>query len=212
MKKTTLLAVGLFVGLALAIAGLGHAFDASPLAMKAGLVGDFGLAMSVVTKYGTGARNPATLYAQAAIFAAAEIRMVTSQLLFANGDSIASTWEIAEVPADAIIDPDSVYDYEAIAGVNDFDIGVRYPTAAGIPGAVLDADCYVDGDDISSAGAQTLKGHATLTTANGHKRVWEIAGLTSNPGGNLTIYGTANAASTAANKVVNVRLRVLKNV
>lgn len=201
MKKSALVLLAL-VGVAVLCAGLVHAID--PVAAKTSLAGDV-LAMAVVAKYGTGSRDPSSLLAIAGIFAAAEARTIVSQIAITNGDSIASTFRIGELPADAIIDPDSAYDFEAVAGVTDLDVGFRYPNG----GAVIDADNLVDGDDVSSAGSQTLKGHATLTTANGHKRAWELAGLTSNPGGNLEIYATLNAASTAT-KVINFRIRYFK--
>lgn len=161
--------------------------------------------MAVVSKYGTGSRDPSSLLAIQGVYAAAESRTIVSQISITNGDSIASVFRIGEVPFDAILDPSSTYFYEAVAGVTDIDVGFRYPNG----GAVIDADNLVDGDDISSAGSQTLAGHGTLTTANGIKRVWELAGLSSNPGGNCEIYATLNAASTAT-KVVNFFLRYFK--
>ncbi|MBI5112872.1 MAG: hypothetical protein HZA68_12965 [Rhodovulum sp.] len=161
--------------------------------------------MAVVTKYGTGIKDPAALKAIDGVYAAATRRTIVSQIAITNGDSATSKFYIGDVPSDAVIDPDSVYDYEAVAGVTDLDVGFYYPNG----GAVIDADALVDGDDISSAGTQTLKGHGTLTTANGHKRAWELAGLSANPGGNLSIVATLNAASTAT-KVVNFRIDYLK--
>jgi hypothetical protein len=66
---------------------------------------------------------------------------------------------------------------------------------------MIDADCIVDGDDVSTAGSQTLIGHTTLTAANSQKRVWELAGLSANPGGNLAIVATQKAGTAAAAKL-----------
>lgn len=164
--------------------------------------------MAVVTKYGAGARDPGGNLRQIdGIYAAAERRTIVSQISITNGDSISSVFYIGEVPSNAIIDPDSCYDHQAITGVTDIDVGFFQPIGKG--GAVIDLDVLVDGDDIAAAGTQTLKGHGTLTTANGHKRAWEIAGLTSDPGGNLAIAATLKAAATASG-VVNFRIGYYK--
>lgn len=163
--------------------------------------------MAVVTVYGAGYKDPASLKAIDGIFAAAERRTIVSQIAITNGDSINSLYYIGSVPADAIIDPDSVYDHGAATGVSDFDVGLYYPNG----GAVLDADALVDGDSIATAGTQTLKGHGTLTTANGHKRAWELAGLSANPGGVIDIVATLKAAATAS-AVVNFRIDFFKAV
>lgn len=163
--------------------------------------------MAVVTVYGTGAKDPASRLQIDSIYAAAEIRSINSQITITNGNSIASLFWLGNIPSDAILDPGSQYDYAAITGVSDFDVGFYYPDG----GAVIDADALIDGDDISSAGAQTLKGHGTLTTANGMKRAWELAGLASDPGGNLAIVATLKAAATATG-VVNFFLKYFKDV
>lgn len=195
MKKSTI-AIGALFAVACLIVGLGHAFDLHPLVTKSGLATDL-VAAGVVSIYGTGSRNPSTLYAQAGIYAAAELRALVSQILFGASDSIGSVYRFGEIPADCIINPSSTFWYAAATGVTDFDIGLRYPNG----GAVILADCIVNGQDIHTAGNTTLAaatGSGVATPANQIKRAWEIAGLSSNPGGNLEVYGTANAACSAA--------------
>lgn len=160
--------------------------------------------MSVVNKYGTGVRDPASLKAIDGILAGAEVRVVPSTITITTGDSANSTHRIATVPSNAIIDPSSEYLFAA-TGITDLDVGVAYPNG----GAVIDADCYVDGDDVSAAGSQTLRGHGTLTTANAFKRVWEIAGLSSDPGGFLDLIATQKAG-TAATNVIQFCIRYFK--
>lgn len=208
MTKSTLRFALCAVAL-LAVAALAaHMIDLKAAAVASGLGGGTALAMAVVTKYGTAARDPAGNLRQLdGIFAAAEKRFIVSQVSITNGDSINSVFYIGELPSNAIIDPDSTYDYEAVAGCTDVDVGFYQPLGKG--GAVIDADNLVDGDDIATAGSQTLKGHATLTTANGHKRAWELAGLATDPGGNLALGLKLNAAATAT-KVVNFRIGYLK--
>lgn len=164
--------------------------------------------MAVVSKYGTGSRDPSSLKAIEGIFAAAESRHVVSQLAITNGDSATSIFRIGEIPADAIINPNSVMWFAALTGVTDFDVGLRYPNG----GAAILADCIVNGHDIHTAGSTTLAaatGSGVATAANQCKRAWELAGLSSNPGGNLELYATLNQAATASG-VVNFFLAYFK--
>lgn len=164
--------------------------------------------MAVVTKYGTGARDPGgTLRQIDGIFAAAELRALISQITITNGDSANSIYYLGEVPADAILDPDASYDYQAITSVASIDVGFYQPLGKG--GAVIAGANLIAADDVTAAGAQTLKGHGTLTTANGHKRVWELAGLSVNPGGNIAIGAKINNAATATG-VINWRMKYFK--
>ncbi len=208
--KTILRTFGVCALAAVAIALIGDLMQAHPLLLNSAQAGNLTIAMAVVAAYGTGSRDPSSLKAVDGIFACAETRMLNSQIAIGNGDSIASIYRFGEIPADCIIDPNSVFWYGAATGVTDFDIGLRYPNG----GAVILADCIVNGQDIHLAGSATLAaatGSGVATAANQQKRAWQLAGLASNPGGNLEVYGTANAASTAA-VVANLFLRYFKAV
>lgn len=157
--------------------------------------------MTVVTKYGTGARDPASLVAIDALRAAAEVRKILSLISITNGDSIASKYMIGEVPADAIISPGSSLVFDALTGATDCDIGFNYPNG----GAVILADCVVNGHDMHTAATVALSaatGSGLATATNMAKKAWELAGLTSNPGGNLALWLTLNAAATATGKLL----------
>lgn len=153
--------------------------------------------MAVVTKYGTGARDPASLAAIDAINAAAELRKIGSNITITNGDSIASKYMIAELPADAVLDEYmSRILTGAVTSASDCDIGVAYPNG----GAMISADCIVNGQTLASATTVSLAaatGSGVATAANAAKKIWELAGLTTNPGGNLALWLTINAAATA---------------
>lgn len=156
--------------------------------------------MTVVTVYGSGARDPASLKAIDAINAAAEYRNINSFFTITNGDSIASRYMIAEVPADAILDPLSTIFFGAATSVVSADVGVAYPNG----GAVILDDCIINGHDIHLAGSTTLAaatGSGIAVPANMKKKVWELAGLTANPGGNLAIWMTIDQAATATANV-----------
>lgn len=157
--------------------------------------------MAVVTKYGTGARDPSSLKAIDGINAAAEVRKIRSLFAITNGDSIASKYMIGEAPADSIIDASSsIITCDAITSASDCDIGLAYPNG----GAMIVADCIVNGQTLASATAVSLAaatGSGVATAANKAKRLWELAGLSANPGGNLAIWLTINAAATATGNV-----------
>lgn len=194
MKHSTFRAIAATAAIALLLVGANALFgnvSAHPVADGAAL------AMGVITGYGTGMRDPASLKAIEGVYAAATLRQINSEIAVAVGDSTNSLRYVAELPADAILDPTSSYFFGA-TGISDFDVGIAYPNG----GAVISADCLVNGDDISSAGSQTLIGHGTLTAANANKRVWELAGLSANPGGNLSIVTKQNAGTAAAAKVL----------
>lgn len=154
--------------------------------------------MAVVTKYGNGYRDPASLLAVDSVFSEGDPQVISSKHDIANGDSANSLLYVGQVPSNAIIDPSSSYYYGAITGVNDIDLGFAN-----------DPDALVDGDDVSSAGSQTLAGHGTHTIARMPLRAWQLAGLSADPGGNLDVFWTLKAAATAAASLYTV-LRYMK--
>jgi hypothetical protein len=131
------------------------------------------------------------------INAAAEVRKINSLISIANGDSIASKYMIGEVPADAILDPG-----RAVTARDHRRDRLRHRLAYPNGGAMIVADCIVNGQTLASAAAVTLAaatGSGVATPTNmAKKKAWELAGLTANPGGNLALWLTFNAAATAA--------------
>jgi hypothetical protein len=160
--------------------------------------------MAVVTKYASGYLDPTAIKHIDAIFRAAERRCINSLVAITNGDSIASKYYIGSLPSNAIIDAGATIDCQAITSASDCDVGVAYPNG----GAMIVADCIVNGQTLASATSVTFRaatGGALATVANQQKRVWELAGLTADPGGELDLILTINAAATATG---NVNFRV----
>lgn len=152
--------------------------------------------MTVVTKYGTGYKDPTSLNAIQAVNRAAEIRKIKSKATITSGDSIASKYYLGSVPADAKPDPGSKLYFGSVTSVTDADLGLAYPNG----GAVILADCLINGQDIHTAGSTDLAsatGSGVATPANMDKTYWQLAGLTANPGGELDIVLTINVAATA---------------
>lgn len=147
--------------------------------------------MGVVTKYGTAAKDPSSLVNVDAIYVQGTPRAIVSKIDIANGDSSTSVFYVGKIPSNAIIDFASYFDHEAVTGVSDFDVGF-----------INDPDALIDGADISSAGQKVFGTVATVATANRHKRAWELAALSSDPGGMLDIIATLKANASAAKSVL----------
>ena len=153
--------------------------------------------MAVVTKYGTAARDPASLTGQDAIHAGGRVRDMTSQVAVANGDSANSVLRFGQIPSDAIIKFDSNVDCTAVTGAA---MHLGFENA---PQALL------SGQTIAAAAVLPLSAGA-VTSANRIKRAWELAGLASNPGGMLWVIGTLSAGATAGGSVT-LNLRFVTN-
>lgn len=152
--------------------------------------------MSVVTKYGTGYRDPASLKAIDAINRGAEIRLIKSRATITSGDSIASQYYLGSVPSNAKINPGAKLYWGAATSVTSADLGFFKPNG----GAVILVNALIAAQDIHLAGSTDLfgaTGSGVATPANMDKAAWQLAGLTADPGGELDIVLTINAAATA---------------
>ena len=81
----------------------------------------------------------------------------------------------------------------AVTGGTDYDAGLYRD---GVGGAVLDKDVLFDGLSMATALNNRAVGGVQLVADTG-KRFWELAGLSSDPGGTLTVALTANTVGTA---------------
>lgn len=158
---------------------------------------NFGLmaavAHAVVDVYGSGYKTPTSDQSAQRVKGEADYKCINSQITITSGNTALSKYYVGTIPTNAIIDPRAFYDFAAITGVNDFDVGFWRPNG----GIEIDGDKLVDGDDISSAGTQTLRGHGTHTLANSNKQVWELCGFTSDPGGVVDIIAQIKADASA---------------
>ncbi len=124
----------------------------------------------------------------------ATVKACRDKTIVTNGDSINSLVKIALIPATSVISPLSNFYHDALTSLTDFDIGVYDKNFV-----LKDIDCLADGLDISSAGTKSIL--AAVAIENRTKPLWELAGYTSNPGGDLWIVGTLKAASGATGDV-----------
>jgi len=141
--------------------------------------------MAVVTKYGTGYKDPAALRAINAVFGEGRVRSICSQITLTNGDSATSQYFVGKVPSNAILLRQSSFDAEAIAGNTAFSLGF-----AGALTALVNALN-------AAAGSIATTAMSAVTAPNVNKFAWQLAGFTSDPGGTLDIIASTAAAITA---------------
>jgi hypothetical protein len=144
--------------------------------------------MGVVTKYGTGSKDPTALNPIEAVFAEGVLRQINSKAAIANGDSSTSVIYFGKIPSSAILDPKSQVYAEAITGLTSFSLGF-----VGAPAALMSAVDIHAGGNFSAV--------AAVGAANYNKRAWQLAGLASDPGGLLDIIGTLGADAGAAGSI-----------
>lgn len=152
--------------------------------------------MAVVVKYTKGypdptnALNPYSALGEETI---ATLKRSFFKIAVANGDSIASVHKLGRIPSNAMVSMLSTYKCTAITGLTDYDIGFSYRgTKVG--------DALVNGQTLASAA--TLSMVAAIAAVDHDKRVWQLLGLTADPGGFVDLEGTMNAAATAAGTII----------
>lgn len=121
----------------------------------------------------------------------------------ANADSIASKYLFCTIPSNAV--PVSVrVSCPDIGTTTAGDVGLYKTTGDG--GAVVDVDFFASA--LSLSGGALSKSEivnentAVATPANGEKPIWELLGLTSDPGISYDVVLTLTAAADAAGSVL----------
>lgn len=124
------------------------------------------------------------------------VHHLVSTIEVANGDSITSTIKFGSIPSNARISRGSALDYDALTSLTDFSLGVGKTSGAVM--TVQSAACLIANADIHTAGS---KAFTAIDIANLAKPLWQIAGYSDDPGGDLDIIGVLNAASGAAGTI-----------
>lgn len=120
-----------------------------------------------------------------------KVRHVVSVATVAAANGINDKVYFAKVPSHAVMSLLSQIDHAAITGLTDFDLG-----GANAP------DALVNGADLVTAGAGTKSAMSAVSLANAGKRLWELLGYASDPGGDLTLFGTLKADPSAGGTIV----------
>lgn len=148
--------------------------------------------MAVVIKYGKAVKDPAAIGLVKPALAEGRSRVaVSGTIAVANGDSANSKHYLARIPSHAIILPHSILYHGGITGLNDYDVGLE------LNGTLVDIDALADGLDLTAAGNKNPTAALVVATGIG-KQLWEVAGLTRDPGVVYDVIGTMKAAATAA--------------
>ncbi len=152
--------------------------------------------MAVDVKYTKGYPDPSNSlnpYSSTGEEAMATLKRSFFKIAVANGDSIASVHKLGRLPSNAMISVLSTYKCTAITGLTDYDVGFSYRgTKVG--------DALVNGQTLASAATLSLV--AAIAAANHDKRVWQLLGLSADPGGWVDLEGTMNAAATADGTII----------
>ena len=115
-----------------------------------------------------------------------------------SGDSIGSTYIFGSIPSNARMESLRLYS-EDVGTTAAGDVGLYKTTADG--SAVVDADFFASAVDIHSGalnGSDILFESGVIDVGNAHKMVWELLGLSADPGINYDVVMTLTAASDAA--------------
>lgn len=159
------------------------------------------LKTAAITAFDTpGSAAPNAFVAKAPMFGSVGV------IELANGDSIGSTYRMVRVPSNARIVRVAICCDAITSGAAD--IGLYRTAADG--GAVVDADFFASAQSIATALLANTdvtheaggSGNQNGEIANAEKRLWEVLGLTSDPGIFYDIALTLTAATTAAGTVV----------
>lgn len=144
--------------------------------------------MAVVTKYAKGFKDPNSVALPEPVFAEGRSRVVvTGDVGITSGDSIGSKHYLGRVPSNAIILPGSTL-YHGAAGTSvTYDIGVE------LDGTVISANALASALAIATAGNKAVT--AALATGSQGKRLWEVLGLTKDPGVTYDIVGKIGGAA-----------------
>jgi hypothetical protein len=110
----------------------------------------------------------------------------------AAADDDGSVYRIARLPSNARLIGRTIKN-DAIAGGSDYDIGLYTVD----DGAVVDADILDDGLSMTAAGG-AFDDFSAIPPEKINDRLWELAGETTDPGGQYDICLTANTVGTVA--------------
>lgn len=118
----------------------------------------------------------------------------------ANGDSIGSKLLFCSIPSSACMVNLMLFCDAITSAAADF--GIYRTTADG--GAVVDADCFASAQSIATGitvGTNILHESGVLDISEIEQPLWQVLGLTSDPGVMYDLVGTLTAAATAAGTV-----------
>jgi hypothetical protein len=149
--------------------------------------------MAVVTKYSQGYPDPTNYRTSKGEWSQYKSNGLYFEVAVANGDSSTSVFYLGRIPSSALILPISTLYTTAITGLTSFSVGLTNELGTTVANALLNAQTMASATSFSLVG--------NVGTTNYGKQAWQLLGLTTNPGGLLSVIGTMNAAATAAGTI-----------
>lgn len=131
------------------------------------------------------------------------IRRLAGTVEVAAADDDTSTFRMVRVHSSWVIDSIKVFN-DALTSGTSYDVGLHDIAAAG--GAVVDADLFADAVDLSSArkatgGVEVRFDRAGSDLPDLNKQIWELLGLSTDPGKWYDLTLTANTIGSAAGTI-----------
>lgn len=118
----------------------------------------------------------------------------------ANGDSDTSTFRLHRLPSNAILHEWLIWTSANFTGGTDWDAGL-YRESGVSNGAVIDKDCYADGQSLATAVSRLDLSRVTKTEAGAEQALWEDGGLSSDPREYFDLTLTANTIGTVGGNI-----------
>jgi hypothetical protein len=174
-------------------AGLAVALSLMAPAAEAGVVTRNGQGFANANNTSTNPVAPDTLYG------AGHQKMIVSTISVGATDSATSIYNVGYLPTNAIIDPSSIAYSTAITGLTSISCGVAANTQPANQQTgtwAASPALFVSAQDWHLAASNSLV--QNITTANYHKRLWELLGLSLDPGGQAIVQCTNNSGASGA--------------
>lgn len=148
--------------------------------------------MAVVTKYSAAIKDPSSTLLPKSVFAAgALVGLVTKTIAVANGDSSGTKHYLGRVSSSAVpLYAPSTLLHTGITGVTSYKIGLERG------GSTVDDDIFSGTLNVTSAGSKNP--FAALDSTTLGKQVWELLGLSNDPGLEYDIVAVTGADAGAA--------------
>lgn len=132
----------------------------------------------------------------------AKFQTIIETVEIASGDDNGSKYRVARLQANAVIKEIKIL-CDAITGGTDYDLGI-YEIPETNDGAVIDKDCFMDGQTLASA-SKTINGFNAVDIANYGKQIWELANINEATSKAVDIVLTGNTVGSA-NGTVTVQV------
>jgi hypothetical protein len=152
--------------------------------------------MAIAKPYGTGYKDPAAVNVITALYAEATVKCIPSRVDTTAGDTIPGVYFVGKVPSNSLIRGDSTVFFSALGAGALLALGFN----TGIGGA---SSVLLNGLSVAAAGSSTLMAAVgSFTTTKQVQPAWQLAGLSSDPGGMLDVIATITGAAPATGIVL----------